>query len=286
MSNPMRGKPAGKRGNPAVGVDAGASLCKLVLPGETSFAFAKFPSTDMHGVRACLSDWKPERVIATGGGAARLERELDGVRVHTVPEFAAWARGAPLLAAREGLELPPHYLLVSLGTGTSVLSLDGERATRVGGSALGGGTLLGLGRLLLGVETFEEICALAARGDRRRVDLLVGDIYPGGEIPLPLDLNAASFAKLESREPADLAHALMGMLGENIALICGTLARSHGALAVVYCGSTLIQNPELREILRWVTQAYGAQPHFLDSGAYCGAFGAAALADELPAHPA
>jgi type II pantothenate kinase len=78
----------------------------------------------------------------------------------------------------------------------------------------------------------------------------------------------------------------MGMLGENIALICGTLARSHSAQAVVYCGSTLIQNPELREILRWVTQAYGAQPHFLDSGAYCGAYGAAALADDLPAHPA
>ena len=274
------------RGNAAVGVDAGASLCKLVLPRETEFRCAKFPSSDLDSVRACLGEWKPDRVVATGGGALRLERELSGVRVHTVPEFAAWARGAPLLAAREGLDLPAHYLLVSLGTGTSVLSLDHGRATRVGGSALGGGTLLGLGRLLLGVETFDEICALAACGDRRRVDLLVGDIYPGGEIPLPPDLNAASFAKLDSRDPADLAHALMGMLGENIALICGTLARSFDAQAVVYCGSTLIENAELREILRWVTQAYGAQPHFLDSGAYCGAFGAAALADELPAHPA
>lgn len=279
MSNPIRG-------SSTVGVDAGASLCKLVLPGETAFVSAKFPSTDVRGVRACLGDWKPQRVVATGGGASRLVRELGGMPVHTVPEFAAWARGGPLLAAHEGLELPPHYLLVSLGTGTSVLSLDRGRATRVGGCALGGGTLLGLGRLLLGVETFDEIVALAARGDRRRVDLLVGDIYPSGEIPLPLDLNAASFAKLDSRDPPDVAHALMGMLGENIALICGTLARSSGAQAVVYCGSTLIQNAELREILRWVTAAYGAQPHFLDAGAFCGALGAAALADELPAHPA
>jgi type II pantothenate kinase len=276
----------GNRGGATVGVDAGASLCKLVLPRETELVALKFPSADLRGVRECLVEWKPERVVATGGGAARLARELDGVRVHTVPEFAAWARGAPLLAARQGLDLPPHYLLVSLGTGTSVLSLDRGEAARVGGSALGGGTLLGLGRLLLGVETFDEICALAARGDRRKVDLLVGDIYPGGEIPLPPDLNAASFAKLDSRAPADVAHALMGMLGENIALICGTLARSFGAQAVVYCGSTLIQNPELREILRWVTAAYGAQPHFLDAGAYCGALGAAALADDIPAHPA
>ena len=279
MSNPTQA-------SSTVGVDAGASLCKLVLPGETELRAAKFPAADVHGVRACLGDWKPQRVVATGGGAARLAREITGVPVHTVPEFAAWARGAPLLAAREGLELPPHYLLVSLGTGTSVLSLDRGQVTRVGGCALGGGTLLGLGRLLLGVETFDEICALAARGDRRRVDLLVGDIYPSGEIPLPLDLNAASFAKLDSRDPADVAHALVGMLGENIALICGTLARSCGAQAVVYCGSTLIQNDELREILRWVTAAYGAQPHFLDAGAYCGALGAAALADEIPLHAA
>ncbi len=279
MSNPARG-------NSVVGVDAGASLCKLVMPRDSEFLAVKFPASDLHGVRTCLAEWKPQRVIATGGGAARLEREFTNLRVHTVPEFVAWARGAPLLAAREGLDLPPHYLVVSLGTGTSVLSLERGSATRVGGSALGGGTLLGLGRLLLGVETFEEICALATRGDRRRVDLLVGDIYPGGEIPLPLDLNAASFAKLDSRDPADIAHALMGMLGENIALICGTLARSHSAQAVVYCGSTLLHNPELREILRWVTEAYGAKPYFLAHGAYCGAYGAASLADEIPAHSA
>lgn len=274
------------RAGGTVGLDAGASLCKLVLPGETAFVAAKFPSDDVRAVRACLGDWQPERVIATGGGASRMGRELGGVSVRTVPEFAAWARGAPLLAAHEGLDLPPHYLLVSLGTGTSVLSLDRGRASRVGGCALGGGTLLGLGRLLLGVHTFDEIVTLASHGDRRRVDLLVGDIYPSGEVPLPRELNAASFGKLESRAPADVAHALMGMLGENIALICGTLARSVGAQAVVYCGSTLIENAELREILRWVTAAYGAQPHFLDAGAYCGALGAAALADEVSAHPA
>lgn len=265
-----------RNGGTTLGVDAGASLCKLVLPAPTALRTAKFPSTEVDRVRECIAEWKPERVVATGGGAARLSRALDGIPVRTVAEFSAWAVGAPLLAAREGLELPPHYLLVSLGTGTSVLSLDRGRAQRVGGSALGGGTLLGLGRLLLGVESFEEICALAERGDRRRVDLLVGDIYPSGEISLPLDLNAASFAKLDSRDPADLAHALMGMLGENIALICGTLARSVGAQAVVYCGGTLLHNPELREILRWVTAAYGAQPHFLSEGAYCGALGAAA----------
>ena len=260
-----------------VGADAGATLCKLVLPGETQLRAVKFPSGDMGALRACLDEWKPRRLVATGGGAARLVRELRGLEVHTVPEFAAWAAGAPLLAARVGLELPETYLLAVVGTGTSALALGPEGAKRVGGSALGGGTLLGLGKLLLGVDSFDEICALAARGDRRKVDLLVGDIYPGGEIALPKELNAASFAKLDSRDPADIAHALVGMLGENLGLICGSLARSCGARAVVYCGSTLLHNRELQEILTWVTLTQGAQAHFPPDGAFCGALGAVAM---------
>jgi type II pantothenate kinase len=276
MSNQIRGSSAGA----TVGADAGATLCKLVLPAPTGLRTVKFPSADLATLRACLGEWQPRRVIATGGGAARLVRELRDVEVHTVPEFAAWARGAPLLAARIGLELPEKYLVAVIGTGTSVLAIEPGGSKRIGGSALGGGTLLGLGRLLLGVESFDELCALAARGDRRRVDLLVGDIYPGGEIALPPDLNASSFAKLDSRDPADLAHALVGMLAENIGLICGNLARSTGANAVVYCGSTLLHNREMQEILRWVTAMHGATAHFPEHGAFCGALGAVAMSEE------
>jgi type II pantothenate kinase len=282
MSNQIRG--ASADAGATVGADAGATLCKLVLPAPTELRLVKFPSGDLASLRRYLGDWKPRRVIATGGGAARLARELADVEVHTVPEFAAWARGAPLLAARIGLELPEKYLVAVVGTGTSVLAIEPGGAKRIGGSALGGGTLLGLGRLLLGVDSFDEICELASRGDRRRVDLSVGDIYPGGEIALPPDLNASSFAKLDSREPPDLAHALAGMLAENIGLICGNLARASGATAVVYCGSTLLHNRGMQEILRWVTAMHGATAHFPEHGAFCGALGAVAMVDGEAAH--
>ena len=263
-----------------VGVDAGATLCKLVLPAPTELRAVKFPSQDITALRACLDAWRPRRVMATGGGASRLARELREIEVRTVPEFDAWARGAPLLAARNGMILPDRYLVAVVGTGTSVLLIEPGGAKRVGGSALGGGTLMGLARLLLGVDSYDAVCALAAKGDRRRVDLLVKDIYPGGEIQLPGDLNAASFAKLDSREPSDLAHALVGMIGENIGLICGNLARSAGASAVLYCGSTLLHNRGLQEILRWVTAMHGATAHFPEDGAFCGALGALALTED------
>ena len=93
----------------------------------------------------------------------------------------------------------PRYLLVSVGTGTSILLVDGASVTRIGGTALGGGTLLGLAAGLLGTSDFDEIAALAQRGSRQTVDLLVSDIYPAGGIALAGDLTAANFGKYARR---------------------------------------------------------------------------------------
>jgi type II pantothenate kinase len=263
----------------AVGVDVGATLCKLVTQKETRET-ARYSSSDLASAEAWLKARSPSRIAATGGGASALGREWAGARVERIPEFTAWGRGAPLVAAEAGVELPQAYLLVSLGTGTSALAVRDGRAERVGGSALGGGTLLGLGRLLLAAESFHEIAELAARGDRRRVDLLVGDIYRSGDIELPADLNAASFGKLESTTPEDLAHALMGLIGENLGIICTGLARLAECETIVYCGSTLDENRALEQVLSFATLAFGGRPVYLPMGAFCGAFGAAACLEE------
>jgi type II pantothenate kinase len=260
-----------------VGIDAGATLWKLVYQAER-LHMEVFPAGDLGSLEARIRAWSPSRICLTGGGALRVEAGLDSARIQQVPEFDAWATGAPLLAERAGIELPTRYLLVSLGTGTSVLSVDHGEARRVSGTALGGGTLVGLGRLLMGIDCFEELAALARRGDRRKVDLLVGDIYPEGGISLHPDLNASSFAKLASREPADLAHALMGLVGENVGIICTVIAQAAGIRAVVFGGHTLAGNPALEEILRLVTSALGHPATFLADGAFCGAIGAARAA--------
>lgn len=265
-----------------VGIDAGATLCKVVLQGKT-LETARYSSADLALVRSAVQRLHPKRIAATGGGAGLLGADLDGVAVQRVSEFEAWARGAPILAALSGVEIPDSYLLVSLGTGTSILAVREGTAERVGGSALGGGTLVGLGQLLVRTSRFEELVRLAGKGDRRRVDLLVGDIYRNGGISLPAELNAASFGKLASetggQDPRreDVAHALMGMLGENIGLICGAAARYSGTSTILYCGSTLADNPALEDVVRGVTLTMGCRPMFFPEGAYCGAVGAAAL---------
>jgi type II pantothenate kinase len=258
-----------------LGIDAGATLCKLALLRGEEIATWQCPSSELSAARTHVAALHPHRIVATGGGADHFGPEIAGIGLERDDEFSAWARGAPLLAGQEGIELPARYLLVSLGTGTSILLIADGESRRVGGSALGGGTLLGLGELLLGTPHFEEIAALADRGDRRRVDLLVGDIYAQGAISLGRDLNASSFAKLASRRPEDIAHALTGLIGENLGLICAHLAQLHGARSVLYCGSTLVANPALRAVLANLGRMTSCSVAFLERGGFGGAVGAA-----------
>jgi len=267
-----------------VGIDAGATLWKLarLQDSEPELELAAVPAGAVEEVRRRVGEWGSERVRVTGGGAAQLAAALPGstVQVTQVSEFAAWACGAPLLAGRAGWTLPERYLLVSLGTGTSILEVDGPVATRISGLTLGGGALLGLGRLLCRTDSFAEIVALAARGERGRVDLTVGDVYPEGGISLPPEITAASFAKVASREPADLAQALVGLLGENVGISCAALARARGIETMVVGGSAVSASPLLGEILRLAARFGGVDARLLPDGAYCGAVGAAALAGE------
>jgi type II pantothenate kinase len=269
----------------ALGVDWGATLAKLVVRrSDGELEFRLLPIEDPDAALRALAGTGAARVGLTGGGAAMLARELgsDAVQVN---EFAAWGAGAAALLAEMEALPTQRYLLVSLGTGTSVLLVDGLSVTRVGGTALGGGTLLGLSAALIGGFDFEEIAELAERGSRRRVDLLVSDIYDAGGIALAGDLTASNFGKLARRlaageraDPADLAQATTGMIAENVALLCASLAGAAQVTRIVFGGSTLRSNPALSGMLAHFLRAYGREPVFLPRGEFAGALGALLLA--------
>jgi type II pantothenate kinase len=274
----------------AVGVDLGATLAKIAhRDHEGQYHLELMPSTALDRLAVMVADLRPASIGLTGGGAARLADLLD-LPSAMVAEFDAWGTGASRLLDPQIVADGSRYLMVSLGTGTSVLLIEGTQAIRVGGTALGGGTVLGLGSALTGAQSFEDLCLLASKGSRRHVDLVVSDIYPSGELPLPGDLTAASFGKLglppadggeaqgngHARE--DLAAAVMGLVGENVGLICGGLAAATQVETIVFGGSTLRDNPALVEILEAVTALIGRKAYFLPDGEFGGALGALEMA--------
>lgn len=278
----------------SIGVDWGATLAKVAVqrpgaPTEFRLLPCAEPDACSRVLRELLALTEPggARIGVTGGGAERLVREVPGAV--PINEFAAWGAGASaMLADPSGAPLP-RYLLVSLGTGTSVLLVDGLSVMRVGGTALGGGTLLGLSAGLIASSDFAHVSELARSGSRRGVDLLVSDIYPTGGIPLAGDLTAANFGKLAPRlqagdavADADIAHALMGLIGENVALVCAGLAAASRVQRIVFGGSTLRANEALVEILGGITRALGREPLFLPHCEYAGALGALLLTSAPP----
>jgi type II pantothenate kinase len=265
-------------GGPCAGVDVGATLTKLALPDGAGVRLESVPSELAGRVDALLAEHPGARVGVTGGGAAHLLATLgSAVRVD---EFRAWHAGvAELLPERR-----ERFLLVSIGTGTSMMLVEGGSVRRLAGTPLGGGTVLGLGAALTGTSDFAQLCALAAEGDRSRVDLSVADVYEGGIAPLAGDVMASSFARLAGRHrrevarPADLARSLVAMVGENVALLAGSLALLVGVEHVVFGGSTLRGNPALRAALADYLGRFGRTPTFLEEGAFAGALGARRLA--------
>jgi type II pantothenate kinase len=267
-----------------VGADVGATLAKLVVrraDGRTQLRL--LPTRAIEQVAREVESAGPERVGLTGGGAPELAALLHSDTARA-PEFEAWRVGASAMLRQASAGDVERYLLVSLGTGTSAMLVDGSSVMRAGGTALGGGTVVGLGAALIGTTSFDRLVSLAREGDRRNVDLLVSDVYRSGESPLPGDLNASSFAKLallgpdHRPEPRDLAHAIMGLVGENVALICNGLAAAAQVTRIAFGGTTLRDNTTLVEMLRLLSSAYGNQAIFLPNGEFAGALGALELA--------
>jgi len=277
-----------------LGVDVGASLAKfaIAVQGDNGLpSFELLPSTDLQAVANHVKALDPTRVGLTGGGAARLAALLDRP-CQSAGEFDAWGAGALQLLplASDGPRPDDDFLLVSLGTGTGIFLVKAGQTQRVGGTGVGGGAVVGLGRALAGVG-FKKLCSLAERGDSAAVDLRVSDVYGDEAFALAADLTAANFGKLaheaadgsRSTEPsekdrADRAAGVMRLVGETVALICAGLSTTTGVEQVVYGGSTLRQNPCLVGVLTEITALCGLQSCFLPHGGFAGAVGALEMA--------
>lgn len=102
------------------------------------------------------------------------------------------------------------YLLVNIGSGVSMIKVSGPRQfERIGGTHLGGGTFWGIMSLLTGARSFDEMLAMADRGDNSGVDMLVGDIYgmDYSKIGLKSTAIASTFGKVFRMKNAAEKHA-------------------------------------------------------------------------------
>lgn len=202
------------------------------------------------------------------------------------------------------------YLLVNIGSGVSMVKVSGPREfQRVGGTSLGGGTFWGILSLLTGARTFDEMLALAERGDNSGVDMLVGDIYGTGygKIGLKSTTIASTFGKvfrmkrmaernaedgegLFHRDPRDeedeqvegfkiqdMARSLLYAISNNIGQIAYLQSEKHDLQHIYFGGSFIRGHTQTMNTLSYAIKFWSKgqkQAYFLRHEGYLGSVGA------------
>jgi len=214
------------------------------------------------------------RLSVTGGRSRTLPDTWAGVVLHKVAEPEAIGRGGLALS---GLR---RALVVSCGTGTAMVLADRDLGSyrHVSGTAVGGGTLVGLGHALLGERDPLALAALAAAGRADGVDTTLGEVLGGGVGDLPPEATAVNLGRLADLAAppaaADLAAGLVAMIGQVIALVAINAARAYDLTEIVAVGR-LAQLEPIRATFDAVADLYH-RPRFVvpDAGARATAYGA------------
>lgn len=271
------------------------------------------------GSVSSLSQLRMQEVFTAGGGAhkfGQLFRDALNVELVPVKELAAVVDGLLFLM----LHGPPSggffvmndnhepcvvpapeplfpFIVVNMGSGVSILRVDSAAEgdyVRIGGTACGGGTFLGLARALTSAETFEDALRLAEGGDATKCDLLVRDIY-GDEgsksLGLPGAITASNFGRLsetpkhedESHEGAeakacdekDLARSLLQMVTQQSVLLSSAFARHAGCVDRVFFVGGFVEeaNHIARKSIAQSFRSLGGRPYFSQHSDYLGALG-------------
>jgi type II pantothenate kinase len=258
------------------GIDAGGSLVKIAYEEKDRIHYKKYHINELNQAISWLKIAATEMKVALTGGKAHLIQKKYFPEGEIVPEFQATCEGARMFLLKEEKNIEEPFLLVNIGTGTSWHIVNGEKYERILGSGVGGGIFTGLGSLLTSEEDFGKLTALANKGDKGKVDLLVKDIYESDEPPIDGNLTAANFAKGSKvkHSDADRMAAISNMIVETIFLLTMQAAEIHQVKEVVFIGSTLIGNESLKKGLEYYMNMMGLSATFLKNGEYCGATGA------------
>lgn len=252
----------------AVGIDIGGSTTKAVaLKGKEILGVSEMPSSDPLATSIGLlgklivmmgCSLKDVDVLAIAGGrSSQLPGSILGLRVIKVNEIVAAGTGGVVLT---GLS---EALVVSMGTGTALIEVreNGRRIRHIGGTGVGGGTLLGLARKMLGISSISILVEMAEKGDSRRVDLTVGDIVGDGIGILSPEMTASNLGRVgDTSSPEDLAAGITNLVGEVVASVA-FLAASKLKLEdrVILVGRVAKLPPVLKSIQRALS-SFGVKP--------------------------
>lgn len=210
-----------------------------------------------------------ERIMITGVGSSYINNKLFGIPTARVDEFMAIGLGGLFLS---GLK---KAIIVSMGTGTALVKAEHNSVVHLGGTGVGGGTLLGLSNRMLNVRNFDELIETAKGGDLSHVDLTIGDISKEVLETLPSETTASNFGKISDLVTnADLAMGIINLVFQTIGMVAVFNTRIDNIKDVVLTGN-LTNVPQSKHIFSQLKKLYDVNFQTPENAEYATAVGAA-----------
>lgn len=265
-----------------IGIDVGGSTTKIVGFSddgrliEPMFVHADDQITSIFGAFGKFTDTNGisldniKKIMVTGVGSTYLDKGIYGLKCERVPEFDCVAAGGLYLS---GLD---RAVITSMGTGTACVYAEKNGIMEyMGGTGVGGGTLMGLSKLILGMDNINNICHLAENGDPDKIDLRIKDMTrKDSRIKMESDLTASNFGKISDiAEKSDIALGIINMVFETVGTLSIFASKNHGRCDIVLTGN-LSTLPQAQTIFKNIGALLGANfiiPKYSQFGTVIGA---------------
>ena len=202
-----------------IGIDAGGTLTKIAyLDEQRQLAFEKFYSNEQDKIIDWLKkNTGKKQICITGGKAKELQQLLsNSYKIVELNEFEATLIGVRYILKEEKYDIN-NFILTNIGTGTSIHYVYNDQYIRAGGTGVGGGTIMGLSKLLTNLDHFEDVIPLTKVGTRKTR-------YYGWRylwwysLPIDNSLTASNFGKAAMTESnynsSDILATVQGLVGE------------------------------------------------------------------------
>ena len=255
-----------------IGIDIGGSTTKIVgFKKEESkftlieplFVRATDAVTSVYGAfgkftlenKLSLSDI--DKVLITGAGSSFIDKPIYSLECNKVSEFKCVGLGGLYLS---GLD---EAIVVSMGTGTALIHAKKNgnvtETSYLGGTGVGGGTLLGLSKKMIGVDNIEHLEALCENGNLENIDLRIKDISKDASFGIGGDITASNFGKLSDiASKNDIALGIANMVAETIAMLAVFAARNFKVKTVVLTGN-LTTLKSISHVFEGLEEAFGVK---------------------------
>ncbi len=262
-----------------LGIDFGASTTDAVfLSGKKllkSFSFEKHEFSEKNFFKLLkfldgkVSFEKISKIAVTGGKSKKFsKKKFSGIPISHVSEINAIGFGGKFVSGEK------NCVVVSCGTGTCMVKVSGKSSKHYGGTGVGGGTILGLSKLLAGTNDLKQLEKLASKGNLSNVDLSVGKLNGSGIGIVPANATASNFANLKKFSKSDLVLAVQNLVGEVVAISSIFAARNLNCKKIVFVGKT-VSLKKVRSSIEKVAKYYGVKALFPKNGRIATAIGAA-----------